>query len=145
MKLTGIIGDHVCIFLGCYSPMILRPGGSGQFQVVGEAYVHGLEDSYGILGPLPSNWRAIIRGDAVGRPLHRYLNQRTFEETSEDPRLGPLPPGWERLAYERSLDDPAIFELFSSSVTGETINSDPRLSPEALQLRGVKLETFQLS
>jgi hypothetical protein len=145
MKLTGIIGDHVCIFLGCYSPMILRPGGSGQFQVVGEAYVHGLEDAVGILGPLPSNWRAIIRGDDVGRPLHRYLNLRTFEQTAEDPRLGPLPPGWERVAYERSLDDPAIFEMFSSSVTGETITSDPRLSPEALQLRGVKLETFQLS
>ena len=125
--------------------MILRPDSSGQFQVVGEAYVHGLEDAVGILGPLPRNWRAIIRVDAVGRPLHRYLNLKTFEQTAEDPRLGPLPPGWERVPYERFSFDPAIFEVFSSSVTGETITCDPRLSPEALQLLGVKLETFRLS
>ena len=135
----------MCIFLGCYSPMILRLGDSGQFQVVGEAYVRGLEDAVGVLGPLPTNWRAIIKGDAVGRPLHRYLNLRTFEQTAEDPRLSPLPPEWERVAYERSSFDPAIFEVFSNSVTGETITSDPRLSPEVLQLRGVKLETFHLT
>ena len=125
--------------------MMLRPDDSGQFQVVGEAYVHGLEDAVGILGPLPSNWRAIIEGDAIGQPLHRYLNLKTFEQTVEDPRLSPLPPEWKRVAYERSSDDPTLFEVFSNSVTGETIKSDPRLSPEALQLRGVKLETFQLS
>jgi hypothetical protein len=125
--------------------MILRPGDSGQFQVIGEAYVHGLEDAVGILGPLPRNWRVVISGDAFGRPLHRYLNLRTFKQTAEDPRLGPLPSEWKRVAYERSSDDPAFFEVFSSSATGETITSDPRLSPEALKLRGVKLETFQLS
>src|SRR5437764_4468561 len=112
MKLTFIIGDHVCIFLGCYSPMILRSGDSGKFQVVSEAYVHGLEDAVGILGPLPRNWRAIIRVDAVGRPLHRYLNLKTFEQTAEDPRLGPLPSEWDRVAYERSPDHPAFFEVF---------------------------------
>lgn len=99
-KLTQFIEDSVCIFPGCYSPTVLWPGDSGQFQVIGEAYVHGLEDAIGILGPLPSDWRAIINCDAVGRPLHRCLNVRTFEQTAEDPQLGPLPPEWKRGAYE---------------------------------------------
>lgn len=97
-----------------------------------------------ILGPLPSHWNAIIRGDALGRPLHRYLDLTTYEQTAEDPRLGALPPEWERVPYERSPDDPALFEVFKNRVTGETINSDPRLSSDALRERGLKLQTFQL-
>jgi len=125
--------------------MILRPVPFEKFQVVGEAYIHGLEDAIGVLGPLPADWKAIIRGDdTLGRPLHRYLNPTRWEETVEDPRLDRLPPEWERIEYERSPDDPALFEVFKNCVTGETINSDPRLSPEALRMRGVKLETFQL-
>jgi hypothetical protein len=124
--------------------MILRPIDCEKFLVVGEAYIHGLEDAIGVLGPLPTHWKAFIRGDSLGRPLHRYVNLTTWEETAEDPRLDVLPPEWERIAYERSPDDPALFEVFKNSVTGETINSDPRLSPEALRARGVKLETFQL-
>ncbi len=124
--------------------MILRPVDFGKFQVVGEAYIHGLEDAIGVLGPLPAHWKAIIMEDTLGRPLHRYMNLTTFEQTAEDPRLNVLPPEWERMAYERSPDDPALFEVFKNNVTGETINSDPRLSPEALRVRGVKLETFQL-
>jgi hypothetical protein len=134
----------VCIFLGCYSPMILRPVDSEKFQVVGEAYIHGLEDAIGVLGPLPTGWKVIIVGDTLGRPLHRYLNRDKWEYTAEDPRLDRLPPEWERIEYERSPDDPALFEMFKNCVTGETINSDPRLSPEALRVRGVRLETFQL-
>jgi hypothetical protein len=124
--------------------MILRPVDFESFQIIGEAYVHGLEDAIGILGPLPSHWKAIIMGDTLGRPLHRYLNLTTGEETAEDPRLSVLPPEWERIAYERSPDDPALFEVFKNNVTGETINSDPRLFPGPLRLRGVNLKTFQL-
>jgi hypothetical protein len=83
-------------------------------------------------------------GDSLGRRLHRYLNLTTCEQTAEDPRLDVLPPEWERMAYERSPDDPALFEVFKNNVTGETVNSDPRLSPEALRVREVKLEKFQL-
>ena len=135
----------MCLFLGCYAPAILRPNSLGAFQVVGEAYVHGLEDAIGLLGPLPSHWRAIMKGDAVGRPIHCYLNLTTNEETIEDPRLDVLPSEWERKAYERSPDDPAYFTLFENTITGETVTSDPRLFPEALQKRGVELKTFQLT
>lgn len=125
--------------------MILRQDISGRFRVVGECYVHGLEDTTSILGPLPRQWTGIVRGDALGRQLYRYLNLWTFQDTPEDPRLDPLPSEWERVAYKRSPDDPAIFERFRNVVTGETINSDPRLSPMALEARGVNLKTFQLA
>ena len=145
MKLICIVGDQVCIFLGCYSPMILRPVGVGKFQVVGEAYIHGLADAIGVLGPLPSCWNAIIIGDdKLGRPLQRFLNLQTGQYTAEDPRLDILPSEWERVAYDRTPDDPALFEVFKNRVTGEMMKSDPRLSPEALLARGVTLETFQL-
>lgn len=124
--------------------MILRPVDLGKFQVVGEAYIHGLGDAIGVLGPLPADWKVIIRGDSLGRTMQRFVNLRTGEETVEDPRLDVLPLEWERMAYERSPDDPALFEIFKNTVTGETINSDPRLSPDALRGRGVRLETFQL-
>ena len=51
--------------------MILRPVESTKYKVLGEAYVHGLEDSNGLLGPLPTHWRVIICGDKVhGRPMY---------------------------------------------------------------------------
>lgn len=134
----------MCIFLGCYSPMILRPVALGQFQIVGEAYIHGLEDATGILGSLSSDWKAIIIGDTFGRTMHRYLNLKTYEQTAEDPRLHDLPPEWERISYERSPNDPALYEVFKNKNTQESINSDPRLTAEALRVRGVKLEKFQL-
>ncbi len=114
------------------------------FQVVGECYVHGLEDAVGLLGPLPKGWKAIIRGDALGRPNQRFVNPRDNREVIDDPRLGYLPANWERTTYERQADDPAIFERFRNIVTGEMVNYDPRLSPEALEARGVQLRSFKL-
>ncbi|KAL8923008.1 MAG: hypothetical protein Q9208_004820 [Pyrenodesmia sp. 3 TL-2023] len=138
-------GDHVCILLGCYSPIIIRTTDNDQHQVVGEAYIHGFEDAKAILGSLPPPWRAIIKGDdTFGRPLHRYLNLNTGEVAAEDPRLDILPPPWVRWVYERAPDDPALFEVFRNTATGETMKSDPRLSAEALKARGVQLKTFDL-
>lgn len=75
---------------------------------------------------------------------HRYVNMATGEQVADDPRLGALPPEWERVVHERTADDPAYFQFFRHSDTGEVINFDPRLSPECLQARGVQLETFDL-
>jgi hypothetical protein len=66
------------------------------------------------------------------------------EETIHDPWLGPLPPEWECFPRERTNNDPKIYEGFRNKVTGEVMNSDPRKLPEALEARGVKLETFHL-
>jgi hypothetical protein len=130
--------------LGTYAPLILRQTPSGHFNVVGESYVHGLSDAVGILGPLPDEWKVIIRGDAFGRPTLRFVHLSNNEETLNDPRLGPLPSDWERATYERSVDDPAIFERFKNRITGELVNYDPRLSPERLQARGIELQSFRL-
>lgn len=123
--------------------MVLRPTRSGTFQVVGECYVYGLSDTVCFLGPLPTHWKAIIKGDALGRPLQLFMNMRNGQETMDDPRLS-LPPGWERTTYDRRPEDPAIFQKFQNLETGEVINYDPRLTPKELEARGVKLKTFKL-
>jgi len=136
--------------LGTYAPIVLCPTSSvsestESFQVVGECYVHGLSDAVGLLGPVPNPWRPIITGDALGRQRHWFLNVITGELTLDDPRLPPLPyRGWERAVYERSEEDPAVFERFVHLETGETVNHDPRMSAEALEARGVRLRTFEL-
>jgi hypothetical protein len=128
--------------------MILRPispDSSEVYQIVGECYVHGLSDAVGLLGHIPYPWRPIILGDAMGRARQWFLNRITGERTTDDPRLGPLPyENWDRAVYERRTDDPAIFERFVHLETGETINYDPRMSPEALKARSVELQTFKI-
>ncbi|KAL2023614.1 hypothetical protein VTK56DRAFT_1771 [Thermocarpiscus australiensis] len=138
------VGDSICLLLGTYAPIILRQTASGSFQVVGEAYVHGLSNGVGILGSFPPRWEVLLKGDAMGRPTQRFLDTRTGLETLEDPRLGNLPPGWERVPYQKLDDDPDILERFRNMETGEVVNSDPRLSPHALAARGVKLQSFRL-
>ena len=63
----------------------------------------------------------------------------------EDPRLVgiPLPPGWVPVAdWEKTRDDPHDCERYYKKQTGEVINSNPRLLPEALQERGLQLQTI---
>jgi hypothetical protein len=122
----------------------LRQTPDDQFQVVGECYVHGLSDAVGFLGPLSHGWKAIMRGDVLGRPTQRFVHCKDDEEVINDPRLGPLPRNWERVICERSDDDPTIFEKFRDLDTGKIVNSDPRLCPDVLIARGVKLESFKL-
>ncbi|KAK4158727.1 HET-domain-containing protein [Cladorrhinum sp. PSN259] len=145
------VGDVVSLLLGTYAPIILHPTSSASklptelFQVVGECYLHGLSDALGLLGPVPDPWRPIITGDALGRQRQWFLDVVTRRRTLEDPRLPPLPyRGWERAVYERSVEDPAVFERFVHVETGETVNYDPRMSAEALEARGVCLRTFVL-
>lgn len=143
--MNRVSGDSICLLLGTYAPVVLRETPSGSYQVVGECYVHGLDDAIGLLGPLPKGWKAIIRGDALGRPNQRFTDPRSNTEVVEDPRLESLPANWERATYERLEDDPAIFEKFRNLETGELVNYDPRMSPKALEVRGVELQSFRLT
>lgn len=59
-------------------------------------------------------------------------------------RLGLL-QGWERLDADRTVDDPEIFQKFRNLSAGEVINYDPRMSLDALKLRGLVTSTFCLS
>ena len=41
---TTEIGDSVCVFLGSHIPFVVRRRGGGEFELVGECYVHGIMD-----------------------------------------------------------------------------------------------------
>jgi hypothetical protein len=60
----------------------------------------------------------------------------------EDPRLEALPSEWEEVDKEDEARLRFHVQHHRNKVTGEIINSDPRLLPEALGVRGVQLDTF---
>ena len=73
-----------------------------------------------------------------------FKKEDTDETTKEDPRIGPLSDGWERLDDERTSDDPEFCERFRNMVSGQVRTSDPRLEPEALRAHGVSLREYVL-
>jgi hypothetical protein len=95
--------------LGCKSPIILRAHNSGHFQVIGDAYIPGLDSGEALLGPFSDLWSMRFLRDDTGSPTHEYFNSKTEERTDEDPRLWPLPHDWERLEARRTNDDPYYF------------------------------------
>jgi hypothetical protein len=120
--------------------------GSG-FRVIGECYVHGLDDCVVLLGPLPSNVRVQLDKRTSGSgAVPTYLHLGSGVASPEDPRLQSLDISdkWERVPHEWDADDPALFEYYRNKRTGNVLNSDPRLLPSALKERGVSLGTFNL-
>ncbi|KAM0264110.1 hypothetical protein ACHAQJ_000855 [Trichoderma viride] len=143
-------GDIICVIPGCNSPVVLRPTIDGNFQLVGESFVYGLNDGQALLGDLQYPWRVQIfdHPDQDFRIEHRYYNADTGKTTVSDPRLEDHPE-WERVSLEdlgRTLtgDDPIILEFFKNKITGEIMDSDPRLLPEALQGREIELQWFTI-
>jgi hypothetical protein len=86
-----------------------------------------------ILGPLPFPWRMRYANDEEGIRELRFVNDTTGEDVLEDPRLGPWPRGW--VAGENG---------YINRRTREWIRGDPRMLPEVLEARGVKLTKFRL-
>lgn len=128
-------GDIVYTFLGGFAPIVLRQSG-GSFHVVGECYLHGFMDRDSMLGTLPSPWKVKLLSTAGDRHLTpQYLNRDTKSVSMEDPRLDDLPPEWEKFeqpGQEWTPDLPLDFAPHRNRDTGEIINSDPPLLPEAL-------------
>ncbi|KAK4206696.1 heterokaryon incompatibility protein-domain-containing protein [Rhypophila decipiens] len=141
-------GDLIAVLLGCVAPMVLRlQAQTNTYTVVGQAYCHGLHDGTALLGPLPHPWNVQVFRDCAGREtIFRFHNPETGEVSDEDPRLDPLPEGWERITRDRTENDPEVFQCFRNKSTDseETITYDPRMSPEALRARGVDIRTFSL-
>lgn len=135
------------VLLGCQTPLVLRPQPGGFFKLVGECYVHGMCDGSALLGHLPKPWVVMVQHGSHGiHSDYRFKNTETGELSTEDPRAGPLPKGWEKLDdVERTSDDPELFKRFRNTVTGKVMNSDPRLEPEALRARGVDLKEYILT
>jgi hypothetical protein len=135
-----IPGDEVCVLLGCDNPMLLRATHDGSHEVVGQTYVQGLMDSETLLGPIGEQWMIKKRLNNGGYRYQGFLDLRTGITTGDDPRLGPLPDGWE---FEYYQDDKIEF-CFEDTHTGNITIFDPRLSSDALRKRGVELQTFNL-
>ncbi|CAM1511935.1 Fc.00g094480.m01.CDS01 [Cosmosporella sp. VM-42] len=138
-------GDIVCAILGCSALVILRPGTGGTFQVVGSCYLHGFCNAEAFLGPLPGAWSIQYKPDFHGAQIPSFYNKETEEETEQDPRLDKLPPEWEPVQADRTRDDPTLVKWFRNNITRETMNSDPRMLPEALKSRNISLQTFRLA
>jgi hypothetical protein len=138
-------GDIVAVFLGCDSPMVLRPTTPDclQYWVVGEAFCHGIMDGEALLGPLPEHWRIVIRHD---RPSNidctAFWNSKSRQFSAEDPRLGNLSEGWRRQSHANE----AFQTLFIRDHNGECLETweDPRIATHELRLKGVQLKTFKL-
>jgi hypothetical protein len=133
--------DFVCLLLGCNLAMILRPNGSGQYQVVGESYCHGFMSGEAILGPLPEHFERILRfEESIGAEFSAYIDRETGSVQAEDPRPIPLPIGWRKQERQESL---VPWYMNDEDGTKSTW-VDPRLTPKALRERGVDLKTFEL-
>lgn len=136
------IGDRLCIVLGCLSPLVLRANEFGDYTVVGECYIDGIMDGAGLLGMLPSNWQLVSRYDPVTTiDYGAFVDRDTGIVQVEDPRLGPLPPGW-RIANHR---DKHVINTYTNEAAGIFRSKfDPRMSPEALKARGIDLQEYRL-
>lgn len=124
-------------------PTILRPASNGTFKVIGHSYIHGIMHGEALLGPVPKPWTPRRRMNWRGG--HEACFKHTVTEEivgmTEDPRLYVVSEEWERL----DNDDPHRIQKWKNKETGEIINSDPRLLPNALIERGVRLQTFTLT
>jgi len=81
------------------------------------------------------------------RPKAKFLNTDTGVEQNEDPRLDDDDDlgEWKRVDnHELEADNPMVYDCFKNMRTGEVMNSDPRMLPDALRARGVKLTEFTL-
>ena len=135
-------GDRVCIVLGCQSPLVLRTNEVGIYTVVGECYLDGIMDGAGLLGMLPRNWQRVGRYNPDFEYYYdAFLNRETGVVQTEDPRLGPLPPGW-RIADQITKH---LVTLYTNEAAGIFRSKfDPRMSPEALKARGIDLQEYRL-
>jgi hypothetical protein len=134
----------LCIFLGTGLPAVLRKNTTDStFQIIGHSYLHRFMDGEALVGPLPKPWIAKREVGPFGTWQPRFYNSDTLKAVGleADPRLGPVSDDWENLEN----DDPHRIQKWKNKGTGETINSDPRLLPQALIKRGVKLQTFALT
>lgn len=73
-----------------------------------------------------------------------YCDERSGLVSSEDPRLGRLPYGWERVAQETPNAFDTRETQFLNKVTGDRMTSEPRFSVEELMKSDVDLRDVRL-
>lgn len=121
--------------------MLLRPEDTSTFSVVGECYIHGLMDGEAFLGPLPRNWKRVMRTDRDSQSLWETSVDRDAGLLQiEDPRLGPLPSGWRIIGH--SLEH--LYCKYQEEATGTASMFDPRMLPDDLRDSGADLPEIKL-
>jgi len=134
-------GDIVCVFLGLYTTIILRPIPEDKFEVVGTAYTHGLLDPEALLGPLPGGWVVELSYSVEDRNKQfkvSFVNKEKGLRTEDDPRLWELPLGWDIETNAEGL------RRFRNVETSKSDWPDPRMTSKELERSGVKFQTFRL-
>ncbi|KAH7087442.1 heterokaryon incompatibility protein-domain-containing protein [Paraphoma chrysanthemicola] len=126
-------GDSIAVLLGFPMCVVLRPKGDVAFQILGPAFVHGLNEAQGILGKIPYPWvpRVHRPGDFL-----RFDNIETGETTFYDPRLAPLDNGW----VMKTVEESGAYEFYHAA-TGLRTRTDPRCNLSELQKK-VGVEEF---
>ncbi|KAL8719837.1 MAG: hypothetical protein Q9225_003215 [Loekoesia sp. 1 TL-2023] len=133
--------DVVVAILGCQTSMILNPLENGQFNIVGECYVHEVMTGNLFLGPLAEDWQRVWRYDEETQGYwDAFVDRRKGKWQFEDPRLGPLPDGW--FTEEHSMQH--VYHVFRTVSEDSSTENDPRMTPEALSARGVDIQEFNL-
>ncbi len=101
-----------------------------------------------LLGPLSKTHSLQMTQWPFGAVDYIFTDLRSQSRSTsilDDPGLPPLPDGWENPNGAMELQASDIPPLMSRNrITGEEVNSDPRLLPTALEARGVSLKTFDL-
>ena len=134
-------GDRVHILLGCQSPMLLRPEETGTFSVVGECYIHRLMDGEAFLGPLPRNWKRVLRTGGDPPSLwDAFVDHEVGLLQIEDPRLGPLPSDWRIVSH--SVEH--LYCKYLEKATGAASIFDPRMLPDSLRNMGADIQEIKL-
>nr|OQO20961.1 hypothetical protein B0A51_10238 [Rachicladosporium sp. CCFEE 5018] len=140
-------GDALYVILGCPMPVLLRARTSETqgYEFVGACYVDGLMDAEALLGKLSNEWNIEAYPEGA-RCVYRFRNVITGWSQVEDPRLPPLEHPWVELEFDEGYTsaDPFNAARFRNEETGEEINYDPRLTPDALRDRGVQIERITL-
>ncbi|KAI1457145.1 HET-domain-containing protein [Annulohypoxylon moriforme] len=122
-------GDEICVILGCYTPLILRPLGNGKYKLIGHCFVASVAHGEAFLGPLPENIRLVQASDHdLKKRAFWFKDTLSGEISYVDPRL-------------RSL--PIDFDSFSNYMSQQHLGTII-LDPGILQDCGVNLKQFDL-
>ena len=140
-----LLGDLIAILLGCSQPLVIRAAGEqSRYRVIGECFIYGLQDASYLLGPLPRPWNSTVHPVTGNRRKLVFSNGETGETTGNDPRLALL-TGWEIIDRRANGDDLEIYQFIRNKDSGEVVNFDPRMEPEALKTNGIDVAMLTLA
>ena len=134
-------GDHIFAILGSSTLLVLRPALSLKYYVVSICYAHGLVNDEPFLGPLPSPWKVQFRKHNGWLYIREFLDTVSGKISDEDPRMDQLATDWEKV--EAAVRSSALPQ-FKNKTTGQIVETDPRLFPDHLKKRGIKVQSVHL-